>query len=404
MAGRPRKKKFVSQKIQQDAGTQTSPDKNEDKIRRMTEEINSLRRQLDRSKQIGDQNSIADNQRKAITVVAAADSPQEQPKIVVKGCNCRGKCSTRVCGCVKKQVPCGEFCKCQHARCQNKELDKENNMQAENVPSLRKPRKTVAEEAAGPSHKHLEQVVERGRGIFSPETSPRPRRGLPLRKMSYNETLEFTDKKKTLDFDSDSSSSPPNAKRKMKDSADKDSLKLPVQANGPSNSNERKNKRLLYYDGPKRRVDFVEPTGVETPQFPVRLDGKKGKAKKIKRAQMQVAASANENMEQLEVPQNSDAELELDVIDPMKPTRQLQRTPTSSSPRTNQRRMSQVTPFPRPEVKEEKEEHFLPLPKEIDEPLVNWEEHCAQLVPCKFCHRTFYPFRLQKHQASCKKV
>ncbi|XP_012529685.1 uncharacterized protein LOC105832906 [Monomorium pharaonis] len=40
----------------------------------------------------------------------------------------------------------------------------------------------------------------------------------------------------------------------------------------------------------------------------------------------------------------------------------------------------------------------------IKEEQVDWQEHIAQLIPCKKCKRTFQPDRIQKHQACCKKI
>lgn len=35
---------------------------------------------------------------------------------------------------------------------------------------------------------------------------------------------------------------------------------------------------------------------------------------------------------------------------------------------------------------------------------VDWEQHTAQLIPCKKCKRTFMPHRIKKHEACCKKI
>lgn len=32
----------------------------------------------------------------------------------------------------------------------------------------------------------------------------------------------------------------------------------------------------------------------------------------------------------------------------------------------------------------------------------NWQSHLSQLVPCKFCSRTFNPDRVAVHERSCK--
>lgn len=34
-------------------------------------------------------------------------------------CTCKGNCSSRVCGCMKKTTKCNSLCKCNHKICQN---------------------------------------------------------------------------------------------------------------------------------------------------------------------------------------------------------------------------------------------------------------------------------------------
>ena len=45
-------------------------------------------------------------------------SPRSGTKII-KGCSCKGNCSHKICGCVKKNTLCGEFCRCNDALCKN---------------------------------------------------------------------------------------------------------------------------------------------------------------------------------------------------------------------------------------------------------------------------------------------
>lgn len=51
-------------------------------------------------------------------IPSSSDTTQVTPKRKA-GCSCQGKCATRVCGCVKKQIPCGESCRCADDQCQN---------------------------------------------------------------------------------------------------------------------------------------------------------------------------------------------------------------------------------------------------------------------------------------------
>lgn len=42
-------------------------------------------------------------------------------------CGCKGSCSSRICGCVKKNNKCNSSCKCDENICQNKKLENEEN-------------------------------------------------------------------------------------------------------------------------------------------------------------------------------------------------------------------------------------------------------------------------------------
>jgi len=47
-------------------------------------------------------------------------TPQTISKInVEKSCGCKGNCSSRICGCVKKNNKCNRSCKCDDKICQN---------------------------------------------------------------------------------------------------------------------------------------------------------------------------------------------------------------------------------------------------------------------------------------------
>lgn len=45
--------------------------------------------------------------------------PSELDTKVKKGCGCKGNCSNKKCGCVKKGVNCGENCNCSIDKCKN---------------------------------------------------------------------------------------------------------------------------------------------------------------------------------------------------------------------------------------------------------------------------------------------
>ncbi|XP_014482234.1 PREDICTED: uncharacterized protein LOC106748332 isoform X2 [Dinoponera quadriceps] len=94
-------------------------------------------------------------------------------------------------------------------------------------------------------------------------------------------------------------------------------------------------------------------------------------------------------------------------FDPMKPKHQLSRTP----PTKNRTFVSEVS-YSDDKLKSESPESSQILVSSFNvkantsdiEAEVDWEQHRAQLVPCKKCKRTFMPHRIQKHEACCKKI
>ncbi|XP_003424335.1 uncharacterized protein LOC100679675 [Nasonia vitripennis] len=84
-----------------------------------------------------------------------------------KGCSCKGNCSNKICGCVKKGIMCQVFCRCNDAQCMNQEPEKENIEQAalsqDGQKALEKfGRLTLNQESLHASEKKAK------RGMFSP--------------------------------------------------------------------------------------------------------------------------------------------------------------------------------------------------------------------------------------------
>ncbi|XP_046740327.1 uncharacterized protein LOC124407829 [Diprion similis] len=368
-------KNTTLQHAAQDASTQTTPDKTSLQVVQLKEEVKLLKQTLDcllktqlsNSRQ-DDSCTVLDKEHGHSQATAApssgsnTESQERQPDPVTaspttnkksgKGCACKGKCISKPCGCVKKGIPCGEFCKCKHAKCQNKELNKENianpNVQAtlagvaDHVSSnlsaltLKDNHQTrVMGGAVGPSNKNLKNLAKAAKSIFSPDTSTAYEDELPSDNLKLDATFQFGDSKKNLSYTSDSSVSPPDDRSHPTKTRMNNAAKNPKKISGK----------------PRTRED-------------------------------------------------SDDNVELS-IDPMKPTRQLPRTPVSGSPQSFRLELSVASISCL--QNEAKEEPILP-PEDFNAPVVNLEEHYAQLLPCKLCHRKFYPFRLKKHEASCKKL
>jgi TolA-binding protein len=52
-----------------------------------------------------------------------------------KGCSCKGNCSNKICGCVKKSMACQEFCRCNDLQCQNQVSLSSHPVQTINFPT-----------------------------------------------------------------------------------------------------------------------------------------------------------------------------------------------------------------------------------------------------------------------------
>ncbi|XP_015522615.1 uncharacterized protein [Neodiprion pinetum] len=376
MAGRSKRtrKNATQQDVAQDASTQTSPDKTSVQVIELQEEVQLLKQTVDRlmktqlpngrrhdnfpvlDKEQGHSlaavvpSSQLNPETKEQQIGATIASPQIN-KILGKGCSCKGKCISKICGCVKKDIPCGEFCKCTHAKCQNKESNKENipnpNVQDTltgvadhvfnnlSVLTLKDHQTRVMNGTVGASNKTYKNIEKATKSIFSPDTPSAYKDEVPLDSLKLNTTFYLADAKKNLSYTSDSS---------------------------------------------------VSPLGDRSHSNTTRTNNAGKKTKK--------------NSGKSQTREDSDDDVEL-LIDPMKPTRQLPRTPITGSPQSFRLELS-AAPISSP--KDEVEEKPILPPEDFNAPVVNLEEHYAQLLPCKLCHRKFYPYRLQKHEASCKKL
>ncbi|XP_071561378.1 uncharacterized protein [Temnothorax nylanderi] len=78
------------------------------------------------------------------------------------GCSCKGSCSSRICGCVKKSNKCGPPCKCDDKICQNQKPRNQENKENVNRIDMETPKKQKEKnEAVG--------RIKNNRGLFSPE-------------------------------------------------------------------------------------------------------------------------------------------------------------------------------------------------------------------------------------------
>ncbi|XP_071561377.1 uncharacterized protein [Temnothorax nylanderi] len=228
------------------------------------------------------------------------------------GCSCKGSCSSRICGCVKKSNKCGPPCKCDDKICQNQKPRNQENKENVNRIDMETPKKQKEKnEAVG--------RIKNNRGLFSPE----------MREL-YKDLEEG----------------------QLSDIYFSPKEKNTIAKNSQTNVDNINNVELK-----KKRKEKKEENDKKQPESTEKV-----------------------------------------IFNPMKPRHVLSRTPPNSkklekSPEVENTIQPQLHSEPAQKVAED-----------IKEEKVDWEEHTAQLIPCKKCKRTFLPNRIQKHEACCKKV
>lgn len=89
-------------------------------------------------------------------------------------------------------------------------------------------------------------------------------------------------------------------------------------------------------------------------------------------------------------------------FDPMKPNRQLPRTPPRASMENESYNVSTII-----ETSSEKVENILPkenIPEELNQENVDLDKLSIVFVKCSKCERKFYPWRVKVHESACHKL
>ncbi|XP_043490691.1 uncharacterized protein LOC122516711 isoform X2 [Polistes fuscatus] len=89
-------------------------------------------------------------------------------------------------------------------------------------------------------------------------------------------------------------------------------------------------------------------------------------------------------------------------FDPMKPNRQLPRTPPRTSMESESYNVSTII-----ETSSEKVENILPkenIPEELNQENVDLDKLSIVFVKCSKCKRNFYPWRVKVHESACHKL
>ncbi|XP_031364282.1 uncharacterized protein LOC102678797 isoform X1 [Apis dorsata] len=382
---------------------------------------------------------------------------RKNSKIISRGCNCKGKCSSKICGCVKKNNQCQEWCKCNNDICQNQE-HKDEDQNKENLKH-------------NESYEHMEnQIINKNtsyinahKSLFSPN--------ITIQEVAFNvdqykpPVLYFGDPKE-LKFVSDEEEQKEKKNEKLKKIENKnDKKKIKTKKNNfdinnskniqrsKSISNEKKQgennieirKRALrsctsneiqinkeFKHIKKQTNNYVQ--NVMNGMVTLRHKKKRAEDKNIKKtintdiSKEEVTPFSVEDMK--EISSNKTNEIsnlfveeinshEIDIcnenkshdkdsdndFNPMKPKHEIPRTPIHS-PNQNMTIPCNIsdTSLVISTNCTIKEQEQYEDPVEFSYAQVDWEEYQSQLVTCNKCKRKFHPLRIKKHESCCKKL
>ncbi|XP_012233402.1 uncharacterized protein [Linepithema humile] len=281
------------------------------------------------------------------------------PKIntEISSCGCKGNCSSR-CGCVKKNNKCNPSCKCDDKICQNQKL-KHNHENKENIDG--NDIKTYKEQGA--KKNEAMEIIVNSKGLF-------------------NSDIEniYNDNKK---------------KEKYKHIQEKCTNNI-----HPSFTNVE-----------NIRIQNLQTDLDCTNTVTLRRKRKEKKQNNDEKPHLIGKVDENAVTNDTEVIANiisceSNNSEDLVIFDPMKPRHQLSRTPPNSKKCADEKLKINDSIQSQSYNDSIKEMTVITsnIQDIVEEEEVDWEQHTAQLIPCKQCKRTFMPHRIQKHEACCKRI
>ncbi|XP_031776538.1 uncharacterized protein PF11_0213 isoform X2 [Apis florea] len=381
---------------------------------------------------------------------------RKNSKIISRGCNCKGKCSSKICGCVKKNNQCQEWCKCNNDICQNQEHKDQNK---ENLKH-------------NESYEHMENQqinkntshVNAHKSLFSPNITIQE---VVFNVDQYKPPALYFGGPKELKFVSDEEEQKEKKNEKLKkieNKNDKKNIKnVRTRRNNfdinnseniqrsKSISNEKKQgennieikKRALrsctsneiqiskeFKHVKKQTNNYVQ--NVMNDMVTLRHKKKRAEDKNMKKTinNTDVSKEATPFSEDMkEISSNETNEIlnfvgeinshEIDIcnenkshdkdsdndFNPMKPKHEIPRTPIHS-PNQNMTISCNIsdTSLVISANSTIKEQEQYQDPVEFSYAQVNWEEYQSQLVTCNKCKRKFHPLRIKKHESCCKKI
>ncbi|CAK9797024.1 hypothetical protein ANTPLA_LOCUS1057 [Anthophora plagiata] len=380
-------------------------------------------------------------------------------KPTIRGCTCKGKCSSRICGCVKKDTQCGELCKCDSNSCENQE-HKDTDQDKENLANNELTHgQMISQQLDVNTHKSL----------FSPDVTIQD---TTFNIQEYQTTSLYIDHPKKLTFVSDEEQADAYKNEKVKKPTKNDQKtvkngrvkrkKNNLQVNSSesvrnirSSSKEEKhrqnnmeiekeklstksssemqlNKEIKEIE--KRAKNYVQ--NIMNGMVSLRRRKKETKEDKGKDANNDNYVDLEEEVTSSISPVNNPKEIQEKItnkvseiskeetniqetqthndkqscdinkdndidFNPMKPKHELPRTPVHGSnkvtPCNTHDNSSFISLIATPEEE-------APVSIDLSQAQVNWEEYQSQLVACNKCKRKFHPLRIKKHQLCCRNV
>ncbi|EFN68931.1 hypothetical protein EAG_03508 [Camponotus floridanus] len=318
-------------------GTQTAGFDSFTEIIKLQEQVKQLQLQYDVLQQYMEMSKKCD-----ITTQYRQLYTEETSESIVErhSCSCKGNCSSRACGCMKKAMKCSSICKCNDKICKNQEKSEcDGNKENINKNDMEIPKK----------QNDTTEITKNFRSLFSPNMS---------------ETYKNDDKYKKSYKDLEETQIDDIYFNNMKDM---ENLQRDKTSNVTNNVTSRKQKKNKQQQS-ATKIDTTNDTEI-TPNC--------------------MFSKNNENV--------------TIMFDPMKPKHQLSRTPPNSKKSADKSlEINNITE--RQSHHEPHNDTFVPSIQDIEEEKIDWQQHTAQLIPCKKCKRTFMPHRIQKHEACCKRI
>ncbi|XP_015606149.1 uncharacterized protein LOC107272954 isoform X2 [Cephus cinctus] len=338
------------------------------------------------------------------------------PNVNIKGCTCKGNCSNKICGCVKKNNHCGPLCKCNNVSCRNQLQENENIHEKYNIleESSTKIPKHSADGQIKNKHSNILKEIENVQTDVEDVNKPKETRN--TRKKKYSKKERSYEENSTL-----TPSLPENTNRKKRSKP----IEINTTENGNFKENPSKKDANLKEGGPQKNSKIFKKLLNTTPA----TRRVRNKTKHTEKSEgVKVISTADENDVSKNITQNKKPKTKIEAerspgesayssaeeqnilvrsnsqldksFNPMKPRHQLLRSPAGS---INYSRTVNESDTPTDSQAMENIGEF-PPPLDINEPEVDWEKHKAELVQCKLCKRKFFPHRIKKHELNCKQT